>query len=88
VQRLHRLAAVLFLLACDAAVADACPVCQSETGEQVRAGIVGADFGPNLLVSLLPFLMVLGLAAALHCGFTPKERAPDAMPPGSSTEAH
>ena len=33
----------------------ACPLCESETGERVRAGIFNADFGYNLAVTVLPF---------------------------------
>lgn len=50
------------------ATASACPVCHTETGRQVRAGIFGEDFGFNLLVSALPFPIFLGIAAALHFG--------------------
>ena len=46
----------------------ACPVCDTGTGEQVRAGIVGGDLGWGLLATLLPFAVVLGVAAAIHFG--------------------
>jgi hypothetical protein len=55
-----------------AAPARACPVCAGPTGREVRAGIFGADFVPNLLTAALPFPIVLGLAAALHFGFGPR----------------
>lgn len=51
-----------------AAPASACPICHSETGEQVRAGIFGEDFGSNLLACVLPFPISLCIAAALHFG--------------------
>jgi uncharacterized membrane protein len=38
-----------------------CPVCSTELGEQVRAGIFGVDFGFNLFAVILPFA-VLALA--------------------------
>lgn len=86
--RLLRAALLLGLLVLPVVAADACPVCESETGKEVRAGIFNKDFGSNLLVTLLPFPLVLGIAAALHFGFTPKKEAHDAMAPGSSPEAY
>lgn len=68
------------------AVADACPVCQTENGRQVRAGIFNEDFGSNLLATLLPFPVVLGIAAALHFGFAPKQPAGQASASATSTE--
>ncbi|MFL5814104.1 MAG: hypothetical protein ACJ763_11050 [Bdellovibrionia bacterium] len=38
-----------------AASSVACPLCHTETGQQVRAGILGSDFTSNLLVILAPF---------------------------------
>ena len=46
----------------------ACPLCESETGERVRAGIFGDDFGSNLAVTLLPFPLFLGIVALIHFG--------------------
>ncbi len=46
----------------------ACPLCESETGERVRAGIFDADFGTNLAVTLLPFPLFLGIVALIHFG--------------------
>ena len=46
----------------------ACPLCKSETGERVRAGIFGADFGSNLAVTLLPFPIFLGIIALIYLG--------------------
>ena len=48
--------------------AAACPVCNTETGQQVRQGIFGPDFGYNLFVTLLPFPIFLAIAAAIHFG--------------------
>lgn len=47
-------------------VASACPICQSETGKQVRAGIFDENFAFNLFGSLLPFPIFLGIVAAIH----------------------
>jgi hypothetical protein len=54
--------AALFLIP---AVVSACPACGTSTGEQVRAGIFGADFARNLGVSLLPFVVVGAIAKVL-----------------------
>jgi hypothetical protein len=48
--------------------AAACPVCNSDTGQQVRAGLFGEDFGRNLLATALPFPILLGVVAAIHFG--------------------
>jgi hypothetical protein len=50
----------------------ACPVCRSEVGEQVRAGILDENFRFHLLASALPFPIFLVIVAALHG--TPKRR--------------
>ncbi len=47
----------------------ACPLCESETGERVRAGIFDADFGYNLFVTVLPFSMFLAIVALIHSGW-------------------
>jgi hypothetical protein len=52
-----------------ASIAAACPLCHTDLGRQVRAGIFGADFWSNLFFVLLPFPIFLSLAAALHYGF-------------------
>ncbi len=59
------LLAVLLLVAGDAT---ACPVCDTGTGEQVRAGIMDGDLGLNLLATLLPFTVVLAVVAVIHFG--------------------
>jgi len=47
-------------------VAPACPICDTETGEQVRAGIFGGDFWSTLLVVASPFPVLLVAIAAYH----------------------
>jgi uncharacterized protein len=47
----------------------ACPVCHSETGQQVRAGIFNEDFGRNVALTLLPFPLLFGIVAAIHHGW-------------------
>ncbi|WP_337174081.1 hypothetical protein [Paludisphaera sp.] len=78
-KRLRRLASWCLYASCLAGVADACPVCDTDTGRKVRAGIFGEDFGPNLVVTLAPFPIVLGVAAALHFGLSSR---------GTTGEAH
>jgi uncharacterized membrane protein len=61
----------LFALFAVAAVstASACPVCNTGTGEQVRAGLFDESFGMNLLATVLPFPILLGFVAAIHFGW-------------------
>jgi len=47
----------------------ACPVCESSNGRLVRAGIVGEDLGSSLVATTLPFLVILGVTAAIHFGW-------------------
>ena len=54
------------------------PVCEQETGQLVRAGIFDQEFGFNLLVTALPFVVFLGLAAAIHFGL-PRRRGARAV---------
>ena len=46
----------------------ACPVCDTGTGEQVRAGILDGNFGRTLLGVVLPFPILLGVVALIHFG--------------------
>lgn len=55
----------------------ACPLCESENGERVRAGIFDADFGYNLLAMALPFSVLLGIVALIHFGWSWPKGAPD-----------
>jgi hypothetical protein len=68
------LAVVVMLLG--SAAARACPVCDTETGQQVRAGIFGEDFGSNLLVTALPFPVLLLIVALIHLGGTGRKTPP------------
>ena len=67
-KRLH--VVVAWVAACWGAAASGCPVCDSATGREVRAGIVAGDFGSNLLAVVLPFAAVAAVAAAVHCGLS------------------
>jgi hypothetical protein len=53
-----------------------CPVCHTQTGEQVRAGIFNASFGWNLLATALPFPVFAGVVAWLYFG-VPTQRPKD-----------
>ncbi|MES2467472.1 MAG: hypothetical protein V4675_09245 [Verrucomicrobiota bacterium] len=50
--------------------ASACPLCNTETGQQVRAGLFNDEFWPTFLMVLLPFPVLLILLAAMHSGLT------------------
>jgi hypothetical protein len=52
-------------------VAAACPLCNTETGQQVRAGIFGEDFWSTLLVVLSPFPVLLLAIAAYYFDWPP-----------------
>ena len=44
----------------------ACPMCDSETGGQVRAGIAESASPSTVVAVLAPFLIVSGIAALIH----------------------
>lgn len=46
----------------------ACPLCNTGTGQQVRAGLFDGHFGSNLLLVLLPFPIFIGIALLLYFG--------------------
>ena len=51
-----------------ASTALACTVCDTGTGEQVRAGLFDNDFGRTLVAVLLPFPVLLAVVAMIHFG--------------------
>ena len=66
------------------ATALSCPVCDTETGKDVRAGIFDEEFGRNAVLTLLPFPVLLAIVAMIHFGFPAMGRpAPpqEARPP-------
>jgi hypothetical protein len=73
------LATVLVVLAIHTPNATACPVCNTNTGQQVRAGIFDQDFARNLLATLLPFPLLFGAVAAIHYGW-PRSRPRHSRP--------
>jgi hypothetical protein len=59
-------ASISYLIA--ASVAAACPLCQSETGQQVRDGIFDSQFTANLFAMVLPFVIIAGAVIVIHRG--------------------
>lgn len=51
-----------------AAPLSACPVCDSGVGRRVRGGIFDHEFGANLLLTALPFAVLLAAVALIHFG--------------------
>lgn len=49
-------------------VARSCPLCRTESGGRVRAGIFGGDFGWNLAATLTPAVVLVTLVALIHFG--------------------
>ena len=49
-----------------AGTAAACPTCGGDVRKQVWAGVFNSGFSGNLLMTAAPFVILLGLAAAIH----------------------
>lgn len=47
----------------------ACPICATDTGQQVREGIFNGSFGTNLVLTLLPFPILIGIILAIYFRF-------------------
>jgi hypothetical protein len=62
--------------------AAACPICDSDRAEEVRAGLADDALGRNLLAAALPFGLLAGLVALVHFGPArgPHARALDDKP--------
>lgn len=61
--------------------ASACPLCVSETGRRVRAGIFNSDFGANLVMTLLPFPVFVAVVALIYFGPPwPRARPMETLP--------
>lgn len=65
-------------------VAAACPICNTETGELVRAGIFGNDFWTTLLVVASPFPVLLLAIAAYHFDWLKVGRHSESQPTPTS----
>lgn len=70
-----RLASALaFSLLAAPATLSACPVCDTATGREVRAGIFGGDFFPTLFAILAPFPVLLVLVVVINSFLTPRPK--------------
>lgn len=65
---LLRLVMPVWVLLLLASSAPACPLCESETGRQVRAGIFDDNLGKNVVLTLLPFPVLAGIVALIYYG--------------------
>ena len=81
---MRHLTAVAILTLTLSAPAGACPICNTGTGRQVRAGIFGDDFGRTLLAVALPFPVLLAVVAAIHFGWPVTRRTGSDLPDGES----
>lgn len=61
----------LLVIVVAAGRAGACPLCDSETGRAVRAGVFDGSFLANLGVLLAPFPVIAGASVLVH---GPRER--------------
>ena len=73
---------LIALVTISSSAAEACPICDTATGQQVRAAIFGGDFLPTLFAILLPFPVLLALIALVIFAITPRPR-PETGPEAS-----
>jgi hypothetical protein len=75
----------LSLICAFAFSATACPLCHTQTGNNVRAALFGPDFWFNVGVTVLPFPIFLAITALIYFGGSEaKPRAENSS--GSGTE--
>ncbi len=84
--------AALVISAMFPAIASACTVCDSETGQQVRAGIFDNNFWSTLAVVISPFPVLLIAIAAYHFGIPnfwtrSASRSQPSLPPNAEPSA-
>jgi hypothetical protein len=72
VNRLTYVLAAAFALGQPAA---ACPLCDSDTGRQVRANLFGPDFGTNLATVLLPFPGLLAMVVLVRAATPGRQKS-------------
>lgn len=65
---LRNLALAVFASALSLSVVSACPLCHTETGRQVRAGIFQDSFITKLAVTAAPFPVFGGVIAFIYFG--------------------
>jgi hypothetical protein len=63
-----------WLIAFVATPAIACPICDTETGVAVRAGIV-ENFSTHLFATIAPFPVLIAAVALLHWGVPRRHRS-------------
>jgi hypothetical protein len=56
----------LLVLSAGLPSATACPYCETETGKQVQAGIFNDQFWSNVMLTLLPLFILLGIVALIY----------------------
>ena len=70
----------------------ACPICDTETGQQVRAGIFDESFWGTLIAVIAPFPVLILVITAYHFGFPGRWKrsapAPDPDPASTHNEHH
>jgi hypothetical protein len=71
-----RIAAAVLILTPGVAT-NACPVCDSEQGRQVRAGVFDEGFAHNTLETIAAFPVVVGVIVALYAALPNPHRAQD-----------
>jgi hypothetical protein len=54
----------------------ACPFCESETGQQVRAAIFNSEFFSNAALTLLPFPFLAAIVGLIYVGFPTRKKQP------------
>lgn len=54
----------------------ACPLCTTETGAEVRAMLLGADFFINLAFICLPFIFFILIAVVIYYGLPSNRHKP------------
>lgn len=67
-----RILLVFAFLLVEPAAAWACPLCDSATADQVRAGLFDGHFLKNLAVVLLPFPLFIGLGVYMYFSGPPQ----------------
>ena len=63
-----RSAAQVFCLMSLPSFMTACPLCHTQTGQQVRAGIFDGRFPIRLLLTAAPFPVLAGIVAVIYTG--------------------
>ncbi|MBV8867225.1 MAG: hypothetical protein JO210_17645 [Acidobacteriaceae bacterium] len=62
------LRAILSLVGALASSASACPLCHSQTGEQIRAALFARDFWFNVTATILPFAIFALITGLIYFG--------------------